>query len=80
MRRRQRYEILLCITSDQGLEDKIMEYFREEQVVRAKLKMKFPTPDYQRPGHRTGNSWALSNDFRWAKAFPIPQRRNQSST
>ena len=35
------------VVTDQGLKNSIMEYFREEQIVRAKLKMKFPTPDYR---------------------------------
>ena len=35
------------VITDQNLKNKIMEYFREEQTVRAKLKMKFPTPDYR---------------------------------
>src|ERR1700716_4255674 len=33
--------------TDQDLKNKITEYFREEQVKRARLKMKFPTPDYR---------------------------------
>ena len=35
------------VITDQNLKNKIMEYFREEQTIRAKLKMKFPTPDYR---------------------------------
>ena len=35
------------VVTEQGLKDRIMEYFRDEQVARAKLKMKFPTPDYR---------------------------------
>src|SRR4029079_6171953 len=31
------------VIPDRNLKHKIMEYFREEQTVRAKLKMKFPT-------------------------------------
>ena len=35
------------VITDQDLKNKITEYFREEQVHRVKLKMKFPTPDYR---------------------------------
>jgi nitroreductase len=35
------------VVTDADLKTRIMEYFREEQVARAKLKMKFPTPDYR---------------------------------
>jgi len=41
------------VITDQNLKNRIMEYFREEQVHRAKLKMKFPTPDLPRPWNRT---------------------------
>ena len=45
------------VITDQNLKNKIMEYFREEQTIRAKLKMKFPTPDYRglatAPGFRS---------------------------
>src|SRR4029079_6075224 len=33
--------------TDPALKTSIMAYFREEQVARAKLRMKFPTPDYR---------------------------------
>jgi len=47
-----------------------MEYFREEQVARAKLKMKFPTPDYR--GLATAPGFiVVASDFRWVKAFPV---------
>ena len=52
------------VVTDQGLKDKIMEYFREEQVARAKLKMKFPTPDYR--GLATAPGFiVVASDFRW---------------
>lgn len=35
------------VITEQDLENRIMEYFRQEQVARARLKMKFPTPDYR---------------------------------
>jgi hypothetical protein len=52
------------------LKDKITEYFREEQVLRAKLKMKFPTPDYRGLASAPGFIVVVS-DFRWVKAFPV---------
>ena len=35
------------VVTDQDLKNKITQYFRDEQIARAKLKMKFPTPDYR---------------------------------
>jgi 5,6-dimethylbenzimidazole synthase len=58
------------VVTDQNLKNKIMEYFREEQTVRAKLKMKFPTPDYR--GLATAPGFiVVASDFRWVKAFPV---------
>src|SRR5664280_2002147 len=58
------------VITDQDLKNKIMEYFREEQVHRAKLKMKFPTPDYR--GLATAPGFiVVASDFRWVKAFPV---------
>jgi nitroreductase len=58
------------VVTDRDLKNKIMEYFREEQVVRAKLKMKFPTPDYR--GLATSPGFiVVASDFRWVKAFPV---------
>jgi 5,6-dimethylbenzimidazole synthase len=56
--------------TDRGIKNKITEYFREDQVMRAMLKMKFPTPDYRRltPAPRV---FVVANDFRWVKAFPV---------
>ena len=56
--------------TDQGLKNKITEYFREEQVMRAKLKMKFPTPDYRGLASAPGFI-VVASDFRWVKAFPV---------
>jgi 5,6-dimethylbenzimidazole synthase len=56
--------------TEQALKDRIMEYFREEQVARAKLKMKFPTPDYR--GLATAPGFiVVASDFRWVRAFPV---------
>ena len=58
------------VITDQALKNRIMEYFREEQVHRAKLKMKFPTPDYR--GLATAPGFiVVASDFRWVKAFPV---------
>jgi len=58
------------VITDQNLKNKIMEYFREEQTIRAKLKMKFPTPDYR--GLATAPGFiVVASDFRWVKAFPV---------
>jgi len=56
--------------TDQELKDKITAYFREEQVLRAKLKMKFPTPDYRGLASAPGFI-VVASDFRWVKAFPV---------
>lgn len=56
--------------TDQALKDQITAYFREEQVLRAKLKMKFPTPDYRGLASAPGFI-VVASDFRWVKAFPV---------
>lgn len=58
------------VVTEQKLKIRIMEYFREEQVARAKLKMKFPTPDYRGLGSAPGMI-VVASDFRWVKAFPV---------
>jgi 5,6-dimethylbenzimidazole synthase len=58
------------VVTDQDLKNKITEYFREEQVARAKLKMKFPTPDYRGLASAPGFI-VVASDFRWVKAFPV---------
>lgn len=58
------------VVTDPVLKTKIMEYFREEQVQRAKLKMKFPTPDYRGLATAPGMI-VIASDFRWVKAFPV---------
>lgn len=58
------------VVTEQDLKTRIMEYFREEQVARAKLKMKFPTPDYR--GLATAPGFiVVASDFRWVRAFPM---------
>lgn len=58
------------VVTEQALKDRIMEYFRDEQVARAKLKMKFPTPDYRGLATAPGLI-VVASDFRWVKAFPV---------
>lgn len=49
---------------------KIADYFVEEQRHRAKLKMKFPTPNYRGLETAPGLIVVVS-DFRWTRAFPV---------
>lgn len=58
------------VVTDQDLKNQIMEYFREEQVARARLKMKFPTPDYRGLATAPGLI-VVASDFRWVRAFPV---------
>src|SRR3989337_25717 len=49
---------------------KIADYFVEEQRLRAKLRMKFPTPNYR--GLETAPGLiVVASDFRWTRAFPV---------
>jgi 5,6-dimethylbenzimidazole synthase len=57
------------VVTEPALKQQIMEYFREEQVARAKLKMKFPTPDYRGLAGAPGMI-VVASDFRWTRAFP----------
>jgi len=58
------------VVTEQDLKHQIMQYFRDEQIARAKLKMKFPTPDYR--GLATAPGFiVVASDFRWIKAFPV---------
>lgn len=58
------------VVTEQKLKNRIMQYFREEQVARAKLKMKFPTPDYRGLATAPGMI-VVASDFRWVRAFPV---------
>ena len=58
------------VVTEAALKTKIMEYFRAEQVARAKLKMKFPTPDYRGLATAPGLI-VVASDFRWVQAFPV---------
>jgi 5,6-dimethylbenzimidazole synthase len=49
---------------------KIADYFVDEQRRRAKLKMKFPTPNYR--GLETAPGFVvIAADFRFVRAFPV---------
>jgi 5,6-dimethylbenzimidazole synthase len=58
------------VVRDQGIKDKITEYFVAEQRFRAKAKMKFPTPDYRGLASAPGFIIVCS-DMRWVNAFPV---------
>lgn len=58
------------VVEDGGVKERIAEYFREEQINRAKLKMKFPTPDYRGLATAPGMIVVVA-DFRFVKAFPV---------
>jgi 5,6-dimethylbenzimidazole synthase len=58
------------IVTDADLKQKISSYFVEEQRRRAKLKMKFPTPDYRGLATAPGLI-VVATDFRWVSAFPV---------
>ena len=47
----------------------IAEYFVAEQRRRAKLRMKFPTPNYAGLASAPGLI-VVASDFRWVRAFP----------
>ena len=58
------------VVDDPSVKSQIMEYFRAEQVNRARLKMKFPTPDYRGIATAPGVVIVVG-DFRWVRAFPV---------
>jgi nitroreductase len=59
----------IAITEPQ-VKRKIADYFVEEQRRRAKLKMKFPTPNYR--GLETAPGFiVVAADFRFIRAFPV---------
>ena len=52
------------------IKKEISEYFVKEQRIRAKLKMKFPTPNYKGLAGAPGFI-VICSDMRWTKAFPV---------
>jgi len=58
------------IVTEPELKRRIADYFVEEQRLRAKLKMKFPTPNYR--GLETAPGFVVVvADFRFMRAFPV---------
>ena len=58
------------VVQDPNVKQEIANYFVEEQRFRAKLKMKFPTPNYAGIAGAPGLIVVVS-DFRYVKAFPM---------
>ncbi len=58
------------IIRDPEMKQQIADYFVEEQRLRAKLKMKFPTPNYAGLAGAPGFIVVVS-DFRYVRAFPM---------
>jgi 5,6-dimethylbenzimidazole synthase len=58
------------VVTDAGLKRQIADYFVAEQRFRAKLKMKFPTPDYRGLATAPGLI-VVASDLRWTRAFPV---------
>lgn len=56
--------------TDAGVKKQIADYFVEEQRRRAKLKMKFPTPNYRGLESAPGFIVVVA-DFRFLRAFPV---------
>ena len=58
------------VVTDPAVKKSIADYFVDEQRKRAKLKMKFPTPNYR--GLETAPGFVvIASDFRWIRAFPV---------
>jgi nitroreductase len=58
------------VVTDPAVKKKIADYFVDEARQRAKLKMKFPTPNYR--GLETAPGFiVVVADFRYVRAFPV---------
>lgn len=58
------------VVTDPAVKKKIADYFVDEARKRAKLKMKFPTPNYR--GLETAPAFiVVVADFRFVRAFPV---------
>jgi 5,6-dimethylbenzimidazole synthase len=58
------------VVTDPAVKKQIANYFVEEARKRAKLKMKFPTPNYR--GLETAPGFVvIAADFRFVRAFPV---------
>lgn len=63
------------VVTKQETKDKIADYFVGEQRRRARLKMKFPTPNYR--GLATAPGFiVVATDFRYVRAFPVLKDSN----
>ena len=58
------------VVTDAGVKHKIADYFVAEATKRAKLKMKFPTPNYRGLATAPGFVVVVA-DFRYVRAFPV---------
>lgn len=58
------------VVGDPQVKSRIAEYFRAEQLRRARLGMKFPTPDYRGLASAPGFI-VVVGDMRWVRAFPV---------
>ena len=58
------------IVRDPAVKRQIADYFVEEARFRAKMKMKFPTPNYNGLATAPGLI-VVASDFRWVSAFPV---------
>ena len=63
------------VITEKKTKEQIAEYFVGEQRRRAKLKMKFPTPNYRGLGTAPGLIVVVS-DFRMVRAFPVLRDEN----
>ena len=58
------------VVNDAAMKERIGQFFVDEQLARAKLKMGFPTPNYN--GMKTAPGFiVIAADFRFVKAFPV---------
>ncbi len=58
------------VVSDPKIKESVGDYFIEEASRRAKMKMKFPTPNYS--GMKTAPGFiSVVADFRYVNAFPV---------
>ena len=58
------------VITDPAMKEKVGQFFVDEQLARAKLKMGFPTPNYN--GMKTAPGFiVILADFRFISAFPV---------
>jgi nitroreductase len=66
------------VVEDPDTKKRISDYFVEEQRRRAKLGMKFPTPDYRGMATAPGLV-VVATDFRFVRAFPVLREEDPDS-